>query len=325
MNITTESEACVVDGCYGSDLLQINDIRNDNDRLLDLIFTNNYYESSVEIASHRLLPDEIHHKALEISVMSANISRPSSDTYPHPQSPLFDFRRLNYIALNSFFAAIDWKMVFEHPEIDQNVEAFYATITTGLNTYPGFRRTYTTSKRVPWENQFVRNLKHKKKKAHRKYTQSNRSIMNYTFFSEIRKQYKQAAKIAKDRYLSKMESSLKSNPKSFFKFINERRRSNAIPSSMKYNDLQANELQDIADLFAKFFGSVYTPTSSSTPHVPNPYTNLNDSLNIPRVEFSSDDILQALRKLKDTFDPGPDSLPQGFLRNCAQSLAFPSF
>lgn len=103
VNVASDVESCVVDRLFALDLLQINDVKNDNDRLLDLLFTNNYLDTSVEIASHRLLPDEIHHRALEISV---NIAKLINNISFESETYKINFKQINISVLIHFFLAL---------------------------------------------------------------------------------------------------------------------------------------------------------------------------------------------------------------------------
>lgn len=318
LNITTDIESCVVDGLYSLDLLQINDVRNDNGRILDLFFTNNYNDSTVQIASHRLLPDETHHKALEISI--TNVKYLINGTPTHSTKLTFNFRRIDYFNMNAFLNDVDWEGAFGNANIEENVKLFYDIIDEGLNLHAPLSTQFHKGTRIPWENKLVKNLKHKKKKAHQNYVKSNRSHTSFALFSNIRRLYNQAANKAKSNYMSKTEHSLKS----FFRFVNERRKTGSIPTMMQFNSKQANNTIDIANLFADFFGSVYStsPQNVDTPAIVT-ISNLNDSLHIPRFVFTDADIASALQKLDSSFDSGPDGLPQAFLKSCAHTLALP--
>lgn len=73
MNIKAENEIYVVDNLLAVDMLQINGVMNDQNRILDLIFTNNYDCPDVHVASVPLLPDEVFHKSLELSIEYINL------------------------------------------------------------------------------------------------------------------------------------------------------------------------------------------------------------------------------------------------------------
>lgn len=312
LNVTTDYEACMIDGLLGLDLLQINGIRNSNDRTLDLIFTNNYNNSAVEIASDRLLPDEIHHSALEINIHIIKLIDNSDIS-----TSSLDFKKANYRDMNQFFVDLDWKSILDNDDINENVHQLNNALSAGINQFvPRIRRNKRTKS---IESRALNNLKHRQKNAHRRYIDSNRSDESYAAFYQIRREYNHLKNAILQAEIAHTESALKSNPKRFFNFVNERRKTKSFPSVMNFNAKTASNLKEIVNLYADFFGSVYT---SHCENVTLP-TSINTSLFLPKLVFSEIDIRLSLEKLPESLDRGSDEIPAIFLKQCAHSLAMP--
>lgn len=207
-------------------------------------------------------------------------------------------------------------------EIDEILSSFYGIITDGLSRYCPITRV-AVGKFNHLNTRALRNLKHRQKKAHKNYILSNRSEESYAAFSQIRGEFnKLRANLLRDE-IYKTECALKSNPKRFFKFVNDRRKTNAYSSAMILRDKQASGLNNIVNLFADAFGDVYTAHNEyeedSSPHP----GAVIPSLSLPKLRITPDDISTALVRLNDSLDRGPDELPPYFLRRCADSLAVP--
>lgn len=313
LNISSDCETCVVDGLLGLDLLQINGTQNSNGRILDLIFTNNYDNSSVDIASDRLLPDETHHKALELNIhIYAEIAEAV------PSGPSFDFKKAVYRDLNVYFSEINWEMFLGGVNLEENASFLHNTISNAMDRFVPLRRINRGTRTA--ESRALNNLKHRQKIAHRAYIHSNRSAVTYAAFSQIRRQYNQLRNELLHAEIYKTECSLKSDPKKFYNFVNVRRKTSSFPSVMSLNQKNATNSDEIVDLFADYFGSVYT---SHNDNVNFSSDHSNSSLFIPKLVFSEDIVRLALEKLPDSLDRGSDEIPALFLKRCAQSLAKP--
>ena len=72
-------------------------------------------------------------------------------------------------------------------------------------------------------------------------------------------------------YILSTEKSLKENSKFFWTFVNSKRKSNGMQTFMTYSGKESSDNQEICDLFADYFKSVYTEHSNGN-------TSLSDNL-----------------------------------------------
>jgi hypothetical protein len=91
-----------------------------------------------------------------------------------------------------------------------------------------------------------------------------------TRFRDLRCDFKILHRLKYEEYIVKTENNIKTDPRSFFKFTDLKRNSSGYPSTMFLGDQAARDLQEIANLFANFFQSVYirddaTSSPSITP------------------------------------------------------------
>lgn len=117
-----------------------------------------------------------------------------------------------------------------------------------------------------------------------------------------------------------MESHITNNPKSFWLFFNAKKTSNGIPKSMIHGQLSANEEQDVANLFAMYFSSIYE--DSTTPDDSSRFLDgIHDIVDIGAIHLEVSEVFEAINGLDVTKGPGYDLIPPTFIRNCAYSLS----
>ena len=129
---------------------------------------------------------------------------------------------------------------------------------------------------------------------------------------------KKLSRICYKNYIMKFQNDCCNNPKAFFSFIKGDSKDSSFPSSITYDNYTAFNLQEVVDLFARFFGSVFCD---------NDYLyndrNFKNLVAHPIFDLTDDDILKSALSLKSYGSPGPDGVPPIFLRNCIYSLLEP--
>ena len=130
---------------------------------------------------------------------------------------------------------------------------------------------------------------------------------------------------AYQEFLRDKADGIKRDPKSFWRFIDERRRIKSIPDSLQLNDHSASG-RDRCELFSTFFGSSFGTS-------PNTSTSVSSSLlsdfeitaeqlnDIPTLTIS--DVHKLLRGLDSAKGAGPDGFPPSFFKRVATAIALP--
>ncbi|XP_075167479.1 uncharacterized protein LOC142239572 [Haematobia irritans] len=129
--------------------------------------------------------------------------------------------------------------------------------------HPSFRTQCVPKKVIvksfgpPWNNRNLARLKNKKNKLFKKYKRSG-SSSDFTLYVIVRSEFNVENLKAYRIYTTSMKQQLKSNPKSFYKFINSKRRTSTLPNSLKNDTSLAENDVDISNMFADFFASTYS-------------------------------------------------------------------
>ena len=118
----------------------------------------------------------------------------------------------------------------------------------------------------------------------------------------------------------RIESSLGFDIKSFWKFTNSARGISGLPNVMSFRNSLADNGQDIVDMFATYFESVYVEpdNDNSDDELIDNYTY--SDINISKLEITQMDVFEAIEKLNGKIGPGPDGLPSSFLKNCRTNI-----
>lgn len=147
---------------------------------------------------------------------------------------VYDNVNCDYNIIRSLLAIINWEVVFKGLHINDAVNVFYYYVFIIIDTYCN-KKTYFTSKHPIWFSSFLRDLIYKKKIAHMLFKKTP-SQSNYNKFSNLRARCKSRSKLDYNNFILKMQSSLNSNPKLFWKFFSQKKSNSSFPNIMSYNN-----------------------------------------------------------------------------------------
>lgn len=160
INAGTNKELVVIDTCHELGLFQINENYNDNNRLLDLIWTNDVDMLSCNMCNNPLLGLESHHPALEISIHS-EIRRSADKTID-----FLDFGNANYDEINDLLNEINCEVIFTGLNLNDDIGKFYEAIYSIINTKIELKSMKHTN-HPKWIDSNLINIKKRVNKLHR--------------------------------------------------------------------------------------------------------------------------------------------------------------
>ncbi|KOB65356.1 hypothetical protein OBRU01_22832 [Operophtera brumata] len=116
---------------------QKNEVKNSNDRLLDLVLVSSEMdEVHVCIADEVLVLVDQQHPPLAVTVRrcARAVSGPAPPTLPPLTTlPSWDFSKADYHALYSTVAAVDWSTLYRVQEPEEALDCFYAALNDIFN------------------------------------------------------------------------------------------------------------------------------------------------------------------------------------------------
>ena len=132
------------------------------------------------------------------------------------------------------------------------------------------------------------------------------------------------SKLYLSNYQRQIQSKLRSDPKSFWKFLNKHRKQSGLPSSMFLNGTTDSNQRSICQLFSTKFSNVFVEEALPPHHLASALQSvpqLEQSFSRINIEFR--DILSAALRLKSSYSPGPDGVWPVFLKKCITGLLTP--
>jgi hypothetical protein len=145
-------------------------------------------------------------------------------------------------------------------------------------------------------------------------------LRDFDTFSLLRCRAKDTLRQCFKNYIENIEKDLRLSIKSFWRYTKSKRVTNVIPSTVTFEGRAVSDGDEVVNLFADFFSSIYGDTDSSTVYEPNfpPSGHVMSPLNI-----NANTVLAELRSVDLTKGAGPDLIPPIFVRLCSSALATP--
>ena len=171
------------------------------------------------------------------------------------------------------------------------------------------------SHKVPWFDAEIRNLRNKKKTAWRKGKRDNKAS-SWTKFRKLRNKLGHILKKKYKKFINDLEPNLKSNPKRFWSFIKSKTGGGSIPAKVNWNTEYADIPYNQANLFNKYFHSVFTKSNDMTEEYA---ANVSTSV-FSKLDINEHEVLQILLGLDTNKAVGPDKLSPYFLKTFAEEL-----
>lgn len=301
------------------DLHQYNYVTNKFGRLLDLVLSN--VDVSVYDIADALVPLDPHHNALGV-MMSLCYVKPLK---PAPRIK-YCYNQGDFDAFNNDLSTIDWETNLSNLALDDAVNFFYATIES-------FRSKYVPTKHIrkrtypPWYSSALIKVLKEKYKFISKYKVYG-MISDKQSINVLTKRAKLLEAECYRLYITRVESSIKTNPKHFWSYFKSLSKTNALPNTMKYNNSISSSGNEICDLFASYFNSNFLLPDNlpctDRPGGTSSSTGMPDG-DISSISLSMSSIKSILGKLDSSKSAGPDTVPPILLIKCADQLSVPLY
>ena len=297
---------------FDQGLYQLNNIYNFKGKILDLVFSSSV-NTSLSKCSPFVEPEDKYHPTLVIDLelnIQTNYAKPQ--TKPHK----LNFSKTNINLLRSILSNSSWS---HEGDIELQISNFYSVLKNALTISVPLLKFYSDSGPV-WFTPHLRRLRNIKSRLFKKFKECN-TTLNYTKYSQARSKYNIENLKSYSIYLRKMKNNFQKSPKSFYKFVNSKRKVRQFPSSMKLGCRESGDHLEIANLFADFFQNTYSKPSSN--HNDNYAYNISRLNYFPQIILSEEEFLNGLLSLKSSNSPGPDGVPAYILKSCAYELYLP--
>lgn len=295
-------------------LMQFNDVVNESNRLLDLVYSN-ISEICLLRSVPFVFPEDKYHPTLLLKLDLGIDSNVNRSYMPVNQS--FNFSRTNFSYLRELLNNVLWP-VFSN-DFSDSCTHFYDILFMNFQLSIPITCRNDSSSCPPWFTKQLKYLKNRRNRLYRKFKSSG-STTDYFNYSIVMHKCDSLNRKLYNIYLIKMKTRLNSDPKAFFNFVNSKRKVKGFPAALNYRGISKSSDHEIADLFADFFQSTYVNNSDSLLSYPYPFHSFDLMFDL---SFSYSEVFTSLLSLKPSCRPGPDGVPAIVLRECADVLYIP--
>ena len=287
---------------------------NDNGNVLDLVFSSFIDDITVEISSHPIKKHSVAHKALEIVFNMKEHSVPNIIQEEY----FYDFRRASSAIILNGLNSFDWSSLLNSYDANFCANVLNDILSEVLITQaPKKKRKRKNG--APWLNDTVRNARNLKNRAYKTFVR-NGLESDYIQYLNLCDNFNDINKIAYDSYLSRKAGELKKSPRSFWKFVNDNKKKNSIPTLLYSHDTTISTTKDKCDLFADFFQTVY---KQYEPVPAEDHASTENLFEVNDLTPTEEEVLSALLKLDTNKGGGPDGISNTFLKMIATAIAKP--
>ncbi|XP_063902113.1 uncharacterized protein LOC135121766, partial [Zophobas morio] len=295
-----------------NDLKQSNAIVNVNNRLLDLVLSNNQLNTEVIREPLPLLQEDVHHPCLRIFIESVKPNNTFFEGNGH--NIRFNFKKANFPQLYAEIAAIDWTVINNIDNVNLACDYLYDTLYKIFSKHVRTCKFSNLTDTYPvwFTKTIINNIKLKKhywneyRKTKSPHILENLRCLRQQIERDIRNNY--------DIFLRNTQNSILNDPKTFWSFVNSKKRTTSIPGVVVHEDQEFSSSQAIVNVFAQFFAGVYVK------HVCEDVCVSKDDCGgvnmMHNFKIDEDMIVRAGKKLKSNSVSGPDNIPAFIVVDC---------
>ena len=221
--------------------------------------------------------------------------------------------------MNTFFNQYDFTVLLETPDLENAWAHFKGIISEATSQFV----PKICSRKHPRPKWFNSDIQHQLNRVHtlRRRTRSNSTPALLSKLCNAEVNLSDAIANAKQNFESQLIHNLAANNSSqIFRYISTLTNNHQLPSVMYLGDSKASTGFDQAQLFNKYFHSVFTHSSYDS------FSTVNlqvPNLSLSTVNITPLDVFQALSSLDPSKASGIDSISPAPLKNCAGSLTTP--
>ena len=317
-------------------LSQLNGIKNSDGNILDYIISNiDKKLVTINGTKEPLVTEDKYHPALSISlslsghnsrvnrVKNSNLSNNLNQILGCDTLSNFNFKKCDFHGLYTELRDTEWGSVLTSCDVDGLVAEFFNYFNSTIAKFsPVFNQPRSNRLWPKWYTPEIKQLLKNQKNLRNRSRNSNSDYYSNKITLNRAKLEKLMGLAHRD-YNAEMENSFFTQPKLFWKFVNEDEGENTNFESMTSNGSLIKD-DNFASHFASYFSQIYgisPPPSPNPGQISHPYDLVNDCLFFS--EISEGETADAIDKLIIGKSPGPDRVPPFLVKGCKDPLLKP--
>ncbi|XP_037049652.1 uncharacterized protein LOC119083942 [Bradysia coprophila] len=294
-------------------LSQLSNFRNNASNVLDLVFVNE--SDAVNVTSDRYTiieqsQQDARHIPYEIKL---DYSKSSSFT---ETVTVRQYKRGNYERMAHQLEAINFQHEFNMRDDESAYKFFIQTIQSLIEQNIPTRTIKKYSNKPKWWNKDIQHLKNRRNKLYKRKGDGPASMTEY---EAAEKAFSDECDHRSDEFNIRTQENIKSNPSEFWKFVKMNGRNERYPDVMKYDDKIGTSTEEIVNLFADYFESIYVKDDGNW-NFDDVYVPISGA---EEINLSLFDIEAAIHSLDWKSGAGPDDIKPLVIKMCAPTIAWP--
>ncbi|XP_072040364.1 uncharacterized protein [Amphiura filiformis] len=229
--------------------------------------------------------------------------------------------RGDYVKIKSHFKNVNWEEEFKDKTCNEAWNIFKEEYETTIQEHVPLKKK--KSKKPPWLKSGVKRSIRKKYNMYQRY----RKTQQYKDYEAYRKQSnitKRKVRRAQVDYEKKIMRDFKKKPKAFYSYVRAKQKVKTGVSQLENDqgDLTKTD-KETADVLNSFFQSVFTQEPDGEP--PTLADRKADIEELIGADFTLENVMKKLDKLKQDKSPGIDQVHANVLKECKEEMAVPLF
>ena len=283
------------------------------DQILDLVIT----DLDSICTTHARLGTSDHHPVF------VKLNMPLYRDQPYKRK-VWQYDKADYWGMRGFIASTNWSLVFQPDDPEVVCSNVTNIIRDAMELYiPGKLVSKKTGDKVWFDDQCKRAAR-KKRRLFKKLKKNN-TARNKDKFTEARKEYNHAEKLARRRYNIKLRKELSDgslSSKKWWNIVNTLSgKSTRTDIPVLKDDQQVyTSARDKAEKFCQTFA---TKCQLDNAEDPAPQVQQSTTCTKERIAFRHKDVRKLLRNLQPDKATGPDEISARILKECSAELARP--
>lgn len=296
-------------------LSQLSNFRNNALNVLDLVFANDSSGFNVTKDCHTII-DEIQQDARHIPYEIKMIcgTNPSGNV---ENMTVYQYSKGHYERMTQQLEAINFQHEFNTRDVDSAYEFFVQTMKSLIERNVPKKTIKKYSNKPKWWSAELQRLKNRRNKLYKRKSESEMGSVNE--YEEAHKAFSEENDRRFGEHIRIVQENIKSDPAEFWKFAKLNGGTEKYPDRMNYGNRIGNSTEEIVDMFADYFESLYVPDAENS-NFDESYIPISGAVDI---NLSMFDIESAIHSLDWKAGAGPDEIKPFVIKMCEAAVAWP--
>lgn len=229
-----EIARCVISSMSKMGMNQLNNVENASGNVLDLIYSNALERTTSEIAIRRLIPAERSDKAHNPLSITMECNPTIFPMIEHPVAA-YCFRKANFAGMNEYLKNYDYDSIYSYTDVNDMLEEYYKLIYKTFELFVP-KSTIKPSNNPTWFNKKLCNLKNIRNRQYRQLCEARNREANAdsSAYDKVNEEFETLKLQEYNKFVHEVAMNSKKQPIKFWKFINGKRKSNALRKLAKF-------------------------------------------------------------------------------------------